>query len=168
MPLTYFDMPCRRSSAALAQRTRNFGNLYRGFAIRVSWRGHGHDRALAPLGDPPSSATLEKNSLDADSVSFLKIGRSRVRLVEEYFDEHHDPNLGDQIAQAMRTQYQTLAATGFESNEVLVKLQQFAGWGRRDSSHDAAVLAVIVYFLDRCDIFEDPDEQNIEAARTKP
>ena len=123
---------------------------------------------LAPLGDPPSSAKLEKNSLDADSVGFLKIGRSRVRLVEEYFDEHHDPNLGDQIAKAMRAQYRMLADTGFESNEVLVKLQQFAGWGRRDSSHDAAVLAVIVYFLDRCDIFEDPDEQNIEGARTKP
>ena len=61
-----------------------------------------------------------------------------------------------------------LVDTGIEANEVLVKLQQFAGWGRRDSSHDAAVLAVVVYFFERCDIFEDPEEQNTETARTEP
>ena len=57
---------------------------------------------LVPLGNPPSSAKLEKNSLDADSAEFLKLGRGRVRLVEEYFAEHHDPSVGDQIARAMQ------------------------------------------------------------------
>ncbi len=122
---------------------------------------------LIPLGDPPSSTKIEKNSLDPDSVAFLQMGRRRVRLVEEYFDQHHEPGLCDQIAEAMQVQYQMLADTGFESNEILVKLQQFAGWGRRDGRHDAAVLAVIVYFFDRCDIFEDPSEQDIEIGMAK-
>ena len=122
---------------------------------------------LIPLGDPPSSTKIEKNSLDPDSVAFLQMGRRRVRLVEEYFNQHHDPGLGDQIAKAMQVQYQMLVDTGFNSNEILVKLQQFAGWGRRDGSHDAAVLAVIVYFFDRCDIFEDPIHQNIDTVGVK-
>lgn len=113
---------------------------------------------LIPLSDPPSLTKLEKNSLDSDSTAFLQIGRRRVKLVEEYFAQHHDPSLADQIAKAMQVQYQMLVETGFESNEILVKLQHFAGWGHRDSSYDAAVLAVIMYFFDRCDIFEDPDE----------
>ena len=122
---------------------------------------------LIPLGDPPSSTKLEKNLLDHDSAAFLQMGRRRVRLVEEYFDQHHDPDLVDQIAKAMQGKYQMLADVGFDPNEILVKLQQFAGWGRRDGRHDVAVLAVIVYFLDRCDIFEDPSAQDIEIAGAK-
>ena len=118
---------------------------------------------LVPLSHPPTVTKLEKNSLDEDSAAFLQIGRRRVRLVEEYFDQHHDPALADKIAAAFQTQYQMLVDTGFGPNEVLVWLQHFAGWGRGDrSSHNAAVLAAITYFFDRCDIFEDSDTQTIE------
>ena len=54
------------------------------------------------FGKPPSVTKLQKNSLDEDSASFLGVGRRRVPLVEEYFDQHHDPVLGDKIANAMR------------------------------------------------------------------
>lgn len=112
------------------------------------------------LGRPPSETKLQKNSLDADSASFLQLGWRRVRLVEEYFDQHHDPALGDRIANAMRVQYRALTDSGLTSNEVLLELQRFAGWGAGETNrHDIAVLAVIVYFFDRCDIFEDPDEE---------
>ena len=122
---------------------------------------------MIPLGDPPSSTKTETNSLDPDSVASLQNRRRKVRLVEQQFDQHHEPGLCDQTAVAIQFQYQMLADTGFESNEILAKLQQFAGWGRRDGRHDAAVLAVIVYFIDGCDIFEDPGEQDIEIRRAE-
>ncbi len=113
---------------------------------------------LIALNNPPSVTKLEKNSLDDDSAGFLQMGRRRVHLVEEYFAQHHDPGLGDKIAKAFQVQYEMLKNTGLSPNEVLVELQQFAGWGNSNtSSHYAAVLAVITYFFDRCDIFEDPN-----------
>lgn len=116
------------------------------------------------FGKPPSVTKLQKNSLDPDSASFLQVGRLRVRLVEEYFEQHHDPALGDKIANAMRVQYQVLTNSGLGPNDVLFELQRFAGWDARAANrHNAAVLAVIMYFFDRCDIFEDPDEDTDES-----
>ena len=118
---------------------------------------------VAELGKPPSETKLEKNSLDGASEALLQVGRQRVRLVEEYFEQHHDPALGDKIANAMRVQYQALTDSGLGSNEVLLELQRFAGWGAGDTTgHDVAVLAVIMYFFDRCDIFEDPDGETAD------
>lgn len=54
---------------------------------------------LVELSSPPSVRKLEKNSLDQASADFLQIGRRQVCLVEDYFAQHHDPRLGDQIAQ---------------------------------------------------------------------
>ena len=123
----------------------------------------GESGPVAELGKPPSETKLEKNSLDGESMALLQVGRQRVRLVEEYFEQHHDPALGDKIANAMRVQYQALTDSGLGSNEVLLELQRFAGWGAGDTTrHDVAVLAVIMYFFDRCDIFEDPDGETAD------
>ena len=114
---------------------------------------------MVTLDSPPSVTNLEKNSLDQESAEFLQIGRRRVSLVEDYFAEHHDLALGDKIATAMQSQYQLLLDTGLDSDRVLVGLQRFVGWDNGDTaSHYTAVLAVITYFFDRCDIFEDPVE----------
>lgn len=116
---------------------------------------------LAELSSPPSVRKLEKNLLDQASADFLQIGRRQVRLVEDYFAQHHDPRLGDQIAAAMHAHYRMLVDTGEDPNKVLVLLQRFAGWDCGETnSHNAAVLAVVTYFFDRCDIFEDPDDES--------
>ena len=77
--------------------------------------------------------------------------------MEDYFRQHSEPNLADGIAETFKQQYQRLVDDGLNSNEILVYLQQFAGEGIISSSKSAAILAVIMYFFDRCDIFEDPD-----------
>ncbi len=111
------------------------------------------------LSDPPSVKKLEKNDLDDDSAEFLRLGRRRVRVVEDFFSQHYDPTLGDKIAKAFQKQYKAFADAGLNANEVLFELQRFAGWGARSTNnHDAAVLAILTYFFDRCDIFEDPQE----------
>ena len=121
---------------------------------------------LIPLTHPPTVMKLEKNLLDDDSAEFLRVGRRRVRVVEEYFEQHYDPDLGDQIAKAMQIQYMSLRDSGLDPNETLIELQRFAGWGKAETSiHHAAVLAVITYFFDRCDIFEDPDSNTANLGR---
>ena len=54
-----------------------------------------------------------------------------MRLVEEYFAQHHEPVLGDKIAEAMQVQYQMLMDIGLGANEVLVELQRFRRLGQR-------------------------------------
>ena len=40
-------------------------------------------------------------------------------------------------------------------------LQQFTGF-EGDPKRQAAAMAVMAYFFDRCDIFEDPDAQAVD------
>ena len=121
---------------------------------------------LISLSNMPSVTKLEKNSLGDDEAALLRLGRRRVRLVEEYFSQHHDPSLGDKLAHTFHDQYRILQNAGYEPNEVLLGLQRFAGWGKGTSSrHDVAVLAVLVYFFDRCDIFEDPPSAAAEVVQ---
>ena len=64
--------------------------------------------------------------------------------------------------------YDALTNSGLGPNEVLFELQRFAGWDASGTSrHNVAILAVIMYFFDRCDIFEDPDEDTDEAGETE-
>ena len=115
---------------------------------------------LIELSGPPSVTKLEKNLLDQASAVFPQFGRCKVRLVKEYFVQHHDPGPSDKVAAAMRTQYRMLVDTGEDPNKVLVLLQRFAAWDYGETnSHNAAVLAVVMYFFGRCDILEDPDDE---------
>ena len=121
---------------------------------------------ISPPLSPPSVEKLEKNELGQDEIRILHLGRSRVSLVEEYFTQHPDPAFADKIAAAFQTRYNDLRAKGRDSSATLLQLQKFAGWGQGTSSrHDVAVIAVIVYFFDRCDIFEDPDEPNEQESK---
>ena len=116
---------------------------------------------LIELSSPSSVTKLEKNLLDQASANFLQFGCRKVRLVKEYFVQHHDPVPSDKVAAATRMQHRMLVDTGEAPNKVLVLLQRFAGWDYGETnSHNAAVLAVVTYFFGRCDIFEDPDDES--------
>lgn len=48
---------------------------------------------------------------------------------------------------------------GMTPDAIFGKLQEFAGGSQRgDSGHEAAVLAVLAYLFEQCDIFERPPE----------
>lgn len=106
---------------------------------------------------PPSARKLEKNALSNDAIALLRFGRLRVRLVETYFGKNVRVELGEKIAEAFRDRYAELRALELSSDQILSYLQQFAGVSG-EPKRQAAAMAVIAYFFDRCDIFEDPDE----------
>lgn len=125
----------------------------------------GEPELVTALGNLPSVKKLDRNDFDADSRDFIRLGRQRVSLVADYFEEHPDAMLGDRIARAMQVQYQMLTRSGLDPSRVLLRLQQFAGWGLGDTNnHFAAVLGVITYFFDRCEIFEDPNGETEDAS----
>ncbi len=112
-----------------------------------------------PDADPPIAAPsrlkLERNALSDDAAALLRQGRRREKLVQTFFDAWPDPSFGEDIAQAFRERYQTLKSLGLKPDQIFAELQAFAGGMSGEPSRQGAVLAVLCYFFERCDIFED-------------
>lgn len=103
----------------------------------------------------PSAAKLERNALSEDAAGLLRQGRRREQLVEAFFTGWPDPEFGEEIAQAFRLRYQALKAVGLLPDDMFGELQAFAGGMTGEPARQGAVLAVLSYFFERCDIFED-------------
>ena len=105
---------------------------------------------------PPSVRKLEKNALSEDSANLLQFGRRKVGLVEQYFRKSARVELGDKIAEEFRKRYSDLKLLELPPDQIFMYLQQYAGMSG-EPKRQAAVMAVLAYFFDTCDIFEDPD-----------
>lgn len=103
----------------------------------------------------PSASKLKANDLSDDAAELLRQGRRRERLVEDFFNQFPNPDFGEEIAQGFRDRYQELKQQGHSADHIFMELQHFAGGMSGTPQHQAAVLAVMSYFFERCDIFED-------------
>ncbi len=104
---------------------------------------------------PPSAEKLEKNELSEESGLFLRIGRRKSSLVDTFFRKSPRPDLGERIAEAFRMRYAELKAFDLPADTIFKHLQDYAGFNGEPKRQGAA-LAVLAYFFDSCDIFEDP------------
>jgi hypothetical protein len=112
-----------------------------------------------PAAEPPLTAPsvnkLLHNRLSRDAAGLLRQGRRREKLVQDFFDAWPEPSFGEDVAEGFRTRYQTLKACGLSPDQIFGELQSFAGGMDGEPSHQGAVLAVLSYFFERCDVFED-------------
>ena len=106
----------------------------------------------------PSVEKLEKNALSQEAVELLRLGRRKARLVEMFFSKTGPVERGERIAEAFRERYAELKSMALEPDRIFSYLQRFTGF-EGDPKRQAAAMAVMAYFFDRCDIFEDPDVQ---------
>ena len=113
------------------------------------------DPGAEPPMSAPSAQKLQRNALSEDAATLLRQGRRREKLVEEFFDAWPDPSFGEDIAEAFRAHYQALKFAGIGVEAIFTQLQGFAGGMEGEPAHQGAVLAVLSYFFERCDIFED-------------
>ncbi|MFT4274943.1 MAG: hypothetical protein QM576_01185 [Rhodopseudomonas sp.] len=111
---------------------------------------------------PPSPEKLEKNALSEESDLFLRIGRRKSALVGTFFRKSPRPDLGERIAEAFRLRYAELKAFDLSADTIFKHLQDYAGFNGEPTRQGAA-LAVLAYFFDSCDIFEDPIVIAVEA-----
>jgi ABC-3C protein len=85
------------------------------------------------------------------------MGSKKGKLVKRFFAEWHDPQLGDRIARAFRSKYEELRTANILGDEAFFALWRFAGGGSKESlNHEAAVLAVLAFLFEECEIFEAP------------
>ena len=113
------------------------------------------DPGAEPPLAAPSATKLQHNALSPDAAALLRQGRRREKLVQDFFDAWPDPSFGEDVAEAFRARYQALKAANLSPDQIFGELQSFAGGMKGEPSHQGAVLAVLSYFFERCDIFED-------------
>lgn len=108
-----------------------------------------------PVKDVPTGK-IEANALSESVATLLKAGMVKARMVEAFFDQWHDITLGERIAKSFRAKYEALRGR-LSPNQIFSEIQEWAGGGERGTpEHEVAVLTVMAYFFERCDIFEEP------------
>ena len=116
---------------------------------------------------PPSVDKLARNSLSDDAAGLLRLGRRKEALVDTWFRKSPNAELGERIAEAFRRRYAQLKETDRSADGIFTHLQQYAGSGGEPKQQNAA-LAVLSYFFERCDIFEDPEEASDSTDQAHP
>ena len=109
----------------------------------------------APVKDVPPGK-IQANALSPSIAILLKEGMSKAPLVEEFFSKWHDPTFGERIARSFRAKYESLREQ-MAPNQVFYDLQAWVGGAQRGSAeHELAMLTILAYYFERCDIFEEP------------
>lgn len=119
---------------------------------------------LPPI-DAPSPQKLDANDFSSDVRGMLEVGRTRIGLVRDYFQKHSDPFLGEEIAQGFRERYSDLKKEGLSANQIYSELHQFAGGAGGSIERSSAVLAILTYFFESCDIFENVQVDAVVSAQ---
>lgn len=100
---------------------------------------------------------IEANALSESVATLLREGIAKAPLVEEFLGKWHDATLGERIAQSFRAKYGSLRREDRTPNQIFAELQAWAGGTDRGApEHELAVLTVMAYYFERCDIFEEP------------
>ncbi len=109
-----------------------------------------------PVTDVPPGK-IEANALSESVTILIKEGMSKADLVRQFFDQWYDPELGEKIADSFQRRYKQLKDQRITPNSIFIELQTWAGGEQRGTpEHELAVLTVLAYYFERCDIFEEP------------
>ncbi len=116
-------------------------------------------RAVPPDQSPSivQPGKLKANHLSASVATLLRTGSSRAYVVKEFFESWDDETYGEKLQKAFRDCYLNLKqrTPSLHPNEIFEELLTWAGGATRGkASRELAVLAVLAYFFDSCDIFE--------------
>ncbi len=105
---------------------------------------------------PPGK--IEANDLSESVATLLKSGMSKAPLVSAFLDTWHDETLGERLAVTFTKEYERLRGK-MHPNRIFSELQAWSGGNQIGTSeHQMAVLTVLAYYFERCDIFEEPRE----------
>ncbi len=113
----------------------------------------------APLDKvrPVPSDKLERNYLSEDAGDLLRAGMRRADEVAAYFAmQTMRPMFRDDLAERFKLKYEQLKSAELDPDAILSELINWLTGTNREPTPQAAALAIIAYFFEQCDIFEDP------------
>ncbi|HVB25785.1 MAG TPA: ABC-three component system protein [Ktedonobacteraceae bacterium] len=114
-----------------------------------------HEPPLQQDIRPVPADKLKLNHLSTGVQNLLFAGMQKSDLVGKFFNECYNPTYGDEIAEAFNQQYKKWKRLEMDADSIFGKLLAFTGGSERGSPmYEAAVLAVLAYLFEQCDIFE--------------
>tara|TARA_R110001583_G_scaffold94384_4_gene237886 strand:- start:376 stop:1284 length:909 start_codon:yes stop_codon:yes gene_type:complete len=106
--------------------------------------------------EPVSVDKLDFNKLSEDVSSLLNAGRAKEKFVEDLIIRWPDPEYGEDLAASFNSYYLKLKQNNLSPDMIFHKLQIFSGGVNQDVKTQVSSLAVMSYFFERCDIFDNP------------
>lgn len=119
------------------------------------------DAPPAPLSAvrPVPANKLEENGLSDDAEHLLLSGMRRSDEVARYFESQTmRPTFRDDLGARFTAQYVKLRDAGLEPDEIVLALVEWIAGPALSTATQAAALAVVAFFFEQCDIFEDPSK----------
>jgi hypothetical protein len=113
---------------------------------------------ISPEIKPVSVEKLQYNKLSPDVEVLLTAGRRKENLVDDLLLRWPDPGYGEELAKSFRAKYQSLLDTGTKPDDIFLGLKSFAGGDTGEVSAQVSSLAILSYFFERCDIYENAPE----------
>jgi hypothetical protein len=119
-----------------------------------------------PIPSPSNVRDVPKGKIEANSLSesvaiLLKEGMIKSLLVKDFFSQWYDETLDERLAEAFSNEYKRLKEIYLNPNQIFSELQSWAGGNNRGSpEHELAVITVLAYYFESCDIFEEPREEH--------
>ena len=116
--------------------------------------------ALADVSPVPPNK-LDANGLTEDAAILLLLGMRRAPEVQAYFDgQPMRPLFRDDLGARFTVQYCFLRDAGVAPDEILAALVEWVAGPALAPAQQAAALAVVAFFFEQCDIFEDATKMN--------
>ncbi len=104
---------------------------------------------------PPDK--LEHNRFSDDVADFVRMGFKKAHLVQQFFEQYpQNPILGDEVAQVLSTQYQSLKAMGLTPDDIFDQLLAIVTWSGQTRGEYVGSLAILSHFFETCDVFDEP------------
>lgn len=103
----------------------------------------------------PPKDKIKKNNLSGSVETLIATGIIQVKQVADYVDQSPDINFGERLKQGFVDKYEQLKnEENMYGDDLFNALFDFSCGGSNDFKERAAGLAVLVYFFEKCDVFE--------------
>lgn len=104
-----------------------------------------------------SAQKLDYNKLSQDAALCLRNGMTKSTLVRSYLDNIRDKELASRVTNAFHEKYLELRQDQSDPDQIFFGLRVFAqGPFAQTPKVEGAVMAILAYLFEECDIFENP------------
>lgn len=103
---------------------------------------------LIKLGDK-----ILKNELRSREY-YINMALCNINTIEDYLNRSIDQTLGTVLTGAVKSKYLELKHRGISSDEIFEEMWNFTSGERIDFDYKAAGLGILVYFFEKCEVFE--------------
>lgn len=109
--------------------------------------------------DPVSSKKLSYSALSEETQTELRTAMRFSQLIDDYYSARIDVTERDEVAARFQIEYQDAAGVANDPEDILLRLRKFlGGTGAARADVYRAQTAILAYYFQTCDIFENSPE----------